>query len=220
MAKWRWMAGINTHNQSEDDIAQELALICKFIMNNYPLITLDEINLAIDLSLTDKLECDIRTFNTFSPMYVSRILNSYLEYKRNMYNELMKRKEILDLKREMDKEVTAEEKMQNMIELIRYFYDEYKSNGIVKDYFNTLYNYFRRTKRMSPDKNMVNDALAYAKEEAKKHIKDYFDDAFKKEKVNVENIEKRYARNYCVQVFFNNLDIEKLISTITIQEFE
>jgi hypothetical protein len=220
LAKWRWMAGINLHNQSEDDIAKELALLGKFIFENYPNITYEEINLAINLSLTNKLDCDVRTFNTFSPMYVSRILNAYLEYKRDIYNDLMKRKETLDLKKEMDREITAEEKMQNMIELIRYFYDEYKSKGIVKDYFNTLYNYFRRTKRMSPDKNMVNDALSYAKEEAKKHIKDYFDDAFKKEKVNVENIEKRYARNYCVQVFFDNLDIEKLISTITIQEFQ
>jgi hypothetical protein len=220
LAKWRWMAGININNQSEDDIAKELALLGKFIFDNYPNITYDEITLAINLSLTNKLDCDVRTFNSFSPMYVSRILNSYLEYKRNVYNDLMKRKETLDLKKEMDKEITTEEKMESMIELIRYFYDEYKSKGIVKDYFNTLYNYFRRTKRMNPDKKLVNDALSYAKEQAKKHIKDYFDDAFKKENVNVENIEKRYARNYCVQVFFDNLDIEKLISTITIQEFQ
>ena len=214
------MSGINTNNQNEDDIAKELALLGTFVFENYPNITYEEITLAINLSLTDKLNCDVRTFNTFSPMYVSRILNGYLEYKRNMYNDLMKRKEIADNKKEMDKEITPEEKMQSMIELIRYFQEEYKANGIIKDYFNTLYNYFRRTNRMSPDKKLINDALAYAKEQAKKHIKDYFDDAFKKESVNVENIEKRYARNYCVQVFFDNLDIEKLIATIKIEEFK
>lgn len=214
------MAGISTHNQSEDDIAQELALICKFVLNNYPQITLEEISLAIDLSLTDKLNCDVRTFNTFSPMYVSRILNAYIEYKRYMYNDLMKRKESLDLKKEMDKEITPEEKMQNMVELIRYFYDKYKSEGIVNDYFNTLYNYFRRTNRMVVGKKLIDEALTYAKVESKNHIKEYFEDGLKTEKIDIESLEKRYARNYCVQVFFDNLDIEKLVSTITIDEFK
>lgn len=214
------MAGISVNNQSEDDIAKELALIGKFIVNNYPQLTISEISLAIDLSLLDKLNCDVRTFNTFSPMYVTRILNAYIEYKRVMYNELMRKKESLDLKRDMDKEITPEEKMESMVELIRYFYDKYKSQGIVNDYFNTLYNYLRRTNRLSISKEMIDEALKYGKEEAIKHKKEYFDDALKKEKVNIEGVEKRYARNYCVQVFFNNLDIEKLISTIKIEEFQ
>ena len=107
-----------------------------------------------------------------------------------------------------------------MIDLIRYLYDEYKSNGIVNDYFNTLYNYFRRTNRLNPDKTMIDEAIVYGKDMSRKHIKDYFDNAFKKEKHNSENIEKRYSRNYCVQVFFDNLDVEKLISTIKLEEFE
>lgn len=213
------MSGINTNNQNEDDIAKELALLGTFIFENYSNITYEEITLAINLSLTDKLNCDVRTFNSFSPMYVSRILNAYIEYKRGMYNDLMKRKELADMKKEMDKEITPEEKMQSMVELIRYFYDQYKAEGYIKDYFNTLYNYFRRTNRLSVGKQMIDDALKYGKEEAQKHKKEYFDDAFKKEKVNVESIEKRYARNYCVQVFFNNLDIDKMISTIKIEEF-
>ena len=219
LAKWRWMAGISTHNQSEDDIAHELALICKFVMSNYPQITLDEISLAIDLSLTDKLNCDVRTFNTFSPMYVSRILNAYIEYKRTMYNDLMKRKESLDLKKEMDREITPEEKMEGMVELIRYFYDKHKSEGIVNDYFNTLYNYLRRTKRLIVGKPMIDDALKYAKVESQKHIKQYFEDSLKTQKIDSDAIEKRYARNYCVQVFFNTLDIEKLIASIKVEEF-
>jgi hypothetical protein len=220
LAKWRWMAGINISQQSEEDIAQELALLSKFIQENYSTLTIDEISLAINLSLTDKLNCDVRTFNTFSPMYVSRILNAYLEYKRNMYNELMKRKELSDNKKEMDKEITPEEKMENMVELIRYFYDKYKTDGFINDYFNTLYNYFRRTNRLVISKQIIDDALKYGKEEAQKHKKEYFDDALKKDKVNMEGVEKRYARNYCVQLFFNNLDIEKLISTIKIDEFQ
>ena len=220
LAKWRWMSGINTNNQNEDDIAKELALLGTFVFENYPNITYDEITLAINLSLTNKLDCDIRTFNSFTPMYVSRILNAYIDYKRVMYNDIMKRKEIADNKKVIEREVTPKEKMQNMIELIEYFYDEYKAKGIVNDYFNTLYTFFRRTKRINPSKELVNEALTHSKLKATQHIVSYYENALKNEKPDKENLEKRFARNYCVQVFFDTLDIGKLIETIKIEEFE
>jgi hypothetical protein len=136
-----------------------------------------------------------------------------------MYNELMRKKESLDLKRDMDKEITPEEKMESMVELIRYFYDKYKSQGIVNDYFNTLYNYLRRTNRLVIGKQIIDDALKYGKEEAIKHKKEYFDDALKKEKVNIEGVEKRYARNYCVQRYFDEISIEEIVNLIKPEHF-
>jgi hypothetical protein len=220
LAKWRWMSGINTNNQSEDDIAKELALIGKFIISEYSNVTLEEINLAINLSLTNKLDCDVRTFNTFSPMYVSRILNAYMEYRREMYTELMKRKENLDNKKLMEKKPTPKEKMDGMIDLIRYFYEAYKEKGIIEDYFNALYNYFRRTNKINPNKELVKEALEYAKVKVIEHNNTYGDFLMGKEKPNNENLEKRYARNYCIQKLFDTINLEEFIKTIKIEEFE
>jgi len=50
------MSGINTYNQDENEVAKELVLLSQFIINNYSDINLDEISLAIDLSLTNKLD--------------------------------------------------------------------------------------------------------------------------------------------------------------------
>jgi len=220
LTKWRWMSGTNSYNQEEDEIGQELALISKFILSNYSTISLDEISLAIDLSLTDKLNVDVRTFNTFSPMYVSRILNAYLEYKRRMYNEIMERKNKVDSREEMEKKVSPKEKMDSMVELIEYFYEQYKSEGTINDYFNTLYNYLRRTKKLNPSKEVVNEAMEYGKSMATEHINSFFGKGLFDEKPNKDNIGKRFARNYCVQKYFDGIDIKEVISSIDIKEFE
>lgn len=220
LARWRWMVGVVNQNQNDDEVAQELVLLSKFVKSNYTNLTIDEINLAIELSLTDKLDCDTKTYNVFSAMYVSRILNSYMEYKRKINKELVERKSLAEIKETVVKDVTPQEKMDSMIELIRYLYDDYKEKGFVNDYFNTLYNYFRRTNRLNPDKETVNNALLHAKNETSNHINSYFAMALKEEKPNRQTLEKRYARNYCVKLYFDQIDIEELIKTITINEFD
>jgi len=220
LSKWRWMLGINSNNQSEDDLAKELILLAQFVSTNYKSINIEELNLAIDLSLTDRLECDVRTFNAFSPMYISRVLNAYLQYKRNIIREIAERKQKDDLKEIEKKELTPREKMDAMIDLIKYLYDDYKKNDVVNDYFNTLYNYFRRTNRIKPTKDNIDNAIKNAKIETNKHINSYFANALKEEKPNKDYLEKRFARNYCVKLYFDEIDLDNLISSISIKEFE
>lgn len=220
LARWRWMSGINSYNQDEDEVAKELYLIAQFVSKNYPKITIEEIQLAIDLSLTDKLDTDVRTFNTFSPMYVSRILNAYLEYKLEIGREIIQRKIKEDEKKESEVVASPQQKMDTTIDFIRYLYDKYKNEGIVEDYFSSMYLYLRRTNKFSPTKEMVNEALQYAKQKVVDYNNKHFADVlFRKEKQNNEDVEKRFARDYCVMRFFDTLDIDDFISKIQISEF-
>ena len=218
IGKWRWMLGVN-NSESEVEIAKELALISQFLIKNYSFLTLDEISLAIDLSLLNKLDCDVRTFNAFSPMYVSRVLNAYGEYRKQLYKEVMDRKHREDEIKEMEKKVSPEDKMQSMIELIEYFYNEFKSIGIINDHFNTLYNYFRRAKKINPDKQMIDNAMEYGKVKSETYISNYFNDALNSEKPEKDNIIKRFARNYCVETYFNENTLEDIIKKVNIKEF-
>jgi hypothetical protein len=219
LAKWRWMSGINTYNQDENEVAKELVLLSQFIINNYSDINLDEISLAIDLSLTNKLDVDVRTFNTFSPMYVSRILNAYKEYKKPIIKDVLERKEKAIKDKELEKVLTPEEKMESMIDLIKYFYEQNKTEGYINDHFTTLYNYFRKTNKLKGVPNLVNEAKEYGKNKAQEHINDYFADFISNDKPNVELLQKRFARNYCVQWFFNNNDINIILAMVTINDF-
>jgi len=220
LANWRWMAGVNVANQDENDVAKELILIAQFIKNNYPKLTVDEIRLSIDLSLTDKLDVDVRTFNTFSPMYVSRILNAFLEYKRTVFSEVKARKELADDRKKMEMNPTPEEKKQSMIELIAYFYAKYKEHGFINDYFSTVYLFFKRTGILKLDKELIEKALEYGKHMANKEANDFMSLMDKgKDKTDKEVLQKRFARNYAVQDFFEKTPLEVILSKINVNQF-
>jgi hypothetical protein len=218
LARWRFYLGINSNNQDENDIALELSTIAFFIKSNYAHLTIEEINLGIDLSLTSVLEVDIKTYNTFSTIYVASILNAYIKYKRKLYNELYYRKEIKELKDDYYNP-TSEERMESMIEMILTFYNEYKKNGFINDIFNICYDFFKRTKRLNLNDTIINKAVEYGKIMAKKE-KDSVYGIFSNEKVDITLIQKRYSRNYCVMEFFEDINIDKLISEIKLEEFK
>jgi hypothetical protein len=220
LAKWRWMSGINIANQHEDDVARELALLSQFVVTNYPNITTDEISLAIDLSLTNKLDVDVRTFNSFSPMYVSRILNAYLDYRKIKYDEIYDRKVKAEAKKKAEEKPSPEQRMVAMKDLILYFWEQYKSDGEVKDHFNVLYDYLKRTNQLNLSKELIDDAIKYGKEKAKGYIANYFTDHLGREKEEADSFEKRFARNYCIQKMFDDCeDVDLIVSKVTINHF-
>jgi len=220
LGKWRWMSGVSSVNQDEDEIATELALISKFVMNNYDSLSLEEISLAIDLSLVDKLNCDVRTFNTFSPMYVSRILNAYIEYRRRMYNDLSLLKERKDEEKELSRKPTPQERRDGMVEFIQYLYDKHKANEEFEDLFSTVFFFLKRTNRITLSKEDISEALEYGNHRANEYVLTHFDKALKSEKPDKENLKKRFARHYSLQKFFDRIDINALISSIETKEFE
>jgi hypothetical protein len=219
LGKWRWMSGVNDTNQDEDEIAKELILIAKFVNKNYSELRIDEISLAIDMSLTNKLDVDVRTFNIFSPMYVSRILNAYVEYRKKTYEIIMDRKRSLDSKRMVEKKPSPEENMEAIKELIIYFWEQYQKENIVKDYFNTLYRYFRRTNQIILTKEEIENAQKYARQKASQELNDIMGINFG-EKKSRESIEKGLARNYCVQLLFDKSEnVEKVLEKVSLNHF-
>lgn len=219
LAKWRWMSGVSSNHQSEEDIAKELVLIADFIFRNYPKLSIEEISLSIDLSLTNTFDVDVNAYNSFSPMYVSRILNAYIDYKKGLYNTISAKKDLEDSRKYLEKKPTPLEKMESMIDLIKYFYEEYKSIGEVKDHFNAIYHFLKRTSRISLSKEIIDQALAYGKEMSANHVATHWD-MFDRNKPDGEEIVKRFARNYCVQKIFDTIDIEDYVSKIKVHEFE
>jgi hypothetical protein len=214
------MAGVGMNNQDEDQVAQELALITKFIVNNYEFLTLEEIDNCIDLSLTDKLNIDVRTFNVFSPMYVSRVLNAYLDYRKIKYDEIYERKVKAEAKKKIEEKPSPEQRMVAMRDLILYFWEQYKSDGEVKDHFNVLYDYLKRTNQLNLSKELIDEAIKYGKEKAIGYVANYFTDHLGREKESSDSFEKRFARNYCIQKMFDDCeDVDLIVSKVTINHF-
>jgi hypothetical protein len=58
------------------------------LVNNYGELTVPELNLAINLSLKGELNVNTSTYGAFSVLYVSSILNAYLDYKAKLMREI------------------------------------------------------------------------------------------------------------------------------------
>jgi hypothetical protein len=218
LAEWRWMAGVST-NGSEDDMAQELALISKFIAENYPTLKSEEYKLAVNMSLTNRLDVDVRTFNVFSPMYVSRILNSYIEHKQKLYREIRIRQERDNERKLLEKQPSQEERMQSMIDMAKYLYEKYQAEGDVKDHFTILFDYLKRNNKLNLSKAQIDEAMQYAKERAKKHEPTTYEKLFNKEDSDKVYLEKMYARNYCIQKLFDEIGVDGVIAKIELNDF-
>ena len=218
LAKWRWSVGISA-NQDEDDLAKELSMLFVFIKENFSNLTIKEIDLAINLSLTNKLNCDVNAYNSFSPLYVSRILNAYIEYKKQNVEKIKERKDLVEKRNMIEKKVTPEEKYESMLELITYFYDKFKEEGKINDIFNTLYGYFKRVNLLKElPKELIDEALEYGKKMSAEETQGLF--LIKSvTKPDKEMLQKRYARNFVVQRIFADNTLETLHTFVKKEHF-
>ena len=235
ISKWRYYTGC-----TKDVTAQDFVVIAMFIGKNWDNLTLDEINLIIDLSMVGKLNVDANTYGNFSPMYVSRIIQAYLDYKKELLLEILQRRDEHEQKElaEHSTKPIPEESMENMIYIIKAEYERYNQHSVVSDPFNIVFNFLKRTKRLVIDKELTNQALEYANRMAKTALIEQTlsengqireisavmsDDEYRlndKQKENKDNLVKRYARNYCVEKYFSIKNIDEIIESITLKEFQ
>ena len=71
---------------------EELKINVQFIKNSYGKLTAKEIELAIDLSLQGYLGVDAQPYGNFSPLYISKILNAFVDKHNEQINALLQRK--------------------------------------------------------------------------------------------------------------------------------
>ena len=56
---------------------EELIINMNFLKDSYPKLTLEDIRLAVKYSLNGTLNVNPEAFGSFSPLYISKIINSY-----------------------------------------------------------------------------------------------------------------------------------------------
>ena len=195
------------------DVSEEIAVICQFIQKNYPFLTIDEINLAIELSVMRKLP-DTEFFGYFSPMYVAKVLDSYLYYRKMTMADTIRRKEKHDAEIiEEQNKPTPEQQAEMTKDIMRGFYNDWKARGEISDPFSLAYNYIRKHNLLVVPKEDIDKAMEYAKSRIYNMKKE------DRRQMFTETDEKRLARNWCVQKFFQSVDIDVLLNNIKPERF-
>jgi hypothetical protein len=197
------------------DVSEELAINAAFILENYGFLTLQELELAIKLSITGRLkDCEFHGY--FSPMYAAKVIQAYLFYRKITLAEPIRKMEKSKLEEEYQKKKPSpEEEAELTKEIFRSCYAQWKKTGEITDVFNVCYKHLRKFKLMKVTQQLIDDAKEYGLKKAfevKKNHKLGID-------FNAMMEQDRWARNYCVQKYFENVDIEDVCKNITASLF-
>jgi hypothetical protein len=100
--------------------------------------------------------------------------------------------------------------------LIKDMYEEFKETGELRDPFSICYNFFRKTKMLVVKKDEIDEAMDYGKKKYLSKERNLFDKVTDSSK---ELEIQRYARNWCVQNYFNNVGIDIILNNIKVEHF-
>lgn len=233
LAKWAYYLGLNKLSP------EDLAMLNMYIIRSYGNLTLEEIDLTIEYSISGKLDVDTNPYGSFSPIYVSSMIGAYIRYRNRIMAEIVQKRAEVIREESRAQAAAPETQCLAMKETISQCYAEHKQTGEITDFFNVIYNFLRRTNRMVETSRLkdtsfkstpttfimyasVTDSCmemakkkvaALAQQRGKKHILNFLDG-------EDETTIKKYARNYCVGMYFNQIPLETLINDIKETEFQ
>lgn len=213
VGKWGFYMGASSRQSSED-----ILLLCKFLRDNYSSLTINEINLAINLSLRGSLGKN-EFFGHLSPLYISQVLNAYLDYKQEIVKPLIQRKERDSYT--SPPELTKEENYKMICGAIKNEYRKFKAGRDVNDMFSIIYDFMEKSGRLSTNEELVESARDYASkmvQKLKTKTEKNFGDLIQSSQSEDAQF-KSYYRAYILMDLFSKInDIDAYVSGIKFEE--
>lgn len=217
MVQWIYTLGL-TNKVAENDIIA-LTTTTKDL---FPNITLKEISLAIKLSLQNKLGVDVECYGNFSPLYISKILNSYIDYsKETMQNIGWRKKSYENMLPPPKDERTYEQKVEAIKKVILFYSDWVKTKDTyVGDYNNVIWEFLKRLGMLDPTKVNLEEAEQWADDRIKlesitTQAKVFSKLSYEKKELEFKKFRKLYGRYYVMKKIFREIEnVQEWINNI------
>lgn len=213
VGKWGFYMGASNRLTSDD-----ILLLCKFLRENYNHLTINEISLAINLNLK-RVFGDIEYFGSLSPVYMSEVLNSYEDYKRDVMRPVVARRERENTPQSPT--LTKKEEYNMICDALKNEYSKFKQGAPINDTFSILYNFLAKSGRIQESLEKLEEAKAYAiravEKNAKKEAKT-IGDLINKSYMKEGELEKYRQLFFIVDLFSTINDINSYIEGINISE--
>lgn len=203
ITSWRLHLGIREKMSDE-----ELIININFLKESYPSITLEDVRLAIKYSLNGTLGMNPETFGIFSPLYISKVINAYLIYKREELFAIQSRKNYHEFINKKEPQLTYADKVLEKKNLIKWYIAKLQENDkYVGDYGHRVWNLLSDKGLLLPDE--IDWADAEEKAEILKNKNFY--STFAKAMIGMNVIEKQeeakklkemYGRFYLMKQYF------------------
>jgi len=208
VTKWRIMLGL-----SKDMSEEELKINVQFIKTNYQKFTLKDIDIAINWSLQGKLGVTVEPYGTFSPLYISRILNAYGAKAEDMINDIMQRRKLEARLQAAEKTVlTYEETVTQRRNYVVWFIDKIKSeNKYLGDFDNIMWDFVTKYNLIKVNEKWTAQASEFADGEILRENMDegyakFYDKLqFNDKKIEMKKRREMYGRYYLLKKFCDTI---------------
>jgi hypothetical protein len=215
VARWAILLGVKSPDYTE------LTLISNHIRDNHPTFNIIDIEEAINLCVSDKLDTDAEHYGTLSANYVSRIFKAYQIYKGVVLFKI--REEIAKQEREKVKIPTEDECINDFKILLRHAKEIVMNNEQYYDFGDVLYYFFWKNKlvvRPMPE-DFKNKALEYGEKMFKIQaqsmaLKDIINGVNFNNMVR-ENHIMEHARTYAINEWLKEADVDDIEKNITFE---
>lgn len=209
VTKWRIMLGL-----SRDMSEEELKINVQFVKTNYPKFTLKDVDIAINWSLQGKLGVTVEPYGSFSPLYISRILNAYGEKSEEMINEVLQRKKLEARLQAAEKTVlTYEEKVKQRRDYIVWFINKIKiENKYLGDFDNIMWDFVTKYNLITINEKWTEEASEFADGEILRENMDekyaQFNQSlnFDDKKMEMKKRREMYGRYFLLKKYFTTIE--------------
>lgn len=208
VGKWAFYLGAKVE-------ADDLLALCGFLRENFPKVSIGEVELAIKLYVRGSI--DKVDYYGLNPLFMSNVMNAYLNYRRETLAEVVQRHS-RDNAPETSK-ITAEEYHKSICAGIRTEYANYQKKGTVDDPLGLIFGYLDNAGLIDRALMDTDEARAYAdskmvREQVKSatNIGDLIRSAYNKGG-------ERHLRNYALLKYFETVqNIDEQISNLQVQK--
>jgi hypothetical protein len=195
--------------------------LAKFIKESFPNFNDFDLNECITLLANNKLETDAESYGGLSPIYCSKVLHAYQDYKHKILFKV--RDEIQKIENNQPKVIDKKQRLTDFKKLLKYASDDVKKGEIFLDTGDVIYEFVKFNKLMNFHE-IKDEAIEYGQkkfnEEKKKKVIEAtikFHQYKSVEELNFDKEDKikKYAREFAINNWLKSINIEDIVSKLT-----
>jgi hypothetical protein len=223
IVRWANYVGIATPE------ATEINMLANFIKEHFFTLNAYDIKECINLLANQTLDTDAEHYGKLSPIYISKVLRAYQEHRNNVIFKV--RDSIQKLKEVETVPIADEDRIFNFRKLLTIAKKENTQGLTYIDSGDCIYNFVKHNKLMpitkdNIDQELIDNAMNYGNklyiEQKKKKVTEVVikNESFKKVadmQFDKTDIIKKYAREFVVNRFLLNLDLEQILQKINME---
>lgn len=217
-------------------VKEQLQVEARFLQSNYPNFSIEDVRIAFNLYMNNRLDIDTQPYVVFSPLFISHVMNAYIAYRFKVVVAVRQKAEPKLLAyADQVKNNSAEGKakrVEGLKDCVRECYRHVKEGLRERFFFGITFYLLKQTKRLKIDDDLRRQAKEYAEKkyttdmmENKKRLQEkdgsithisetiYGNPAATCPNKEVAIIE--YMKEFCLKDYFDHVNIDELINSIT-----